>query len=89
MNARTEQKCDELSAVVHGGFQVMPVDGGFGSIVQYTCDLGYMLIGQSERHCQGDRNWSGYAPTCETDGTLLISALYESIYCTLIRTELH
>ena len=66
---RAEQKCHELNnTVVHGGFEVVPAEGGFGSIVQYTCDPGYMLIGQSQRHCQGDRKWSGYAPTCETDG---------------------
>ena len=54
--------------MLHGSFGVVPDEGGFNSIVQYTCDPGYMLIGQSQRRCQGDKNWSGYAPTCETDG---------------------
>jgi len=65
---RVEQKCNTLDAVVRGSFRVVPAEGGFGSIVQYTCDPGYMLIGQSQRRCQGNRNWSGYAPTCEIDG---------------------
>jgi len=54
--------------VEHGSFRVVPAEGGFASIVHYTCDPGYMLIGQSQRRCQGDLHWSGYAPTCETDG---------------------
>jgi len=76
---RVEQKCRELDAVAHGGFRVVPVEGGFGSIVHYTCDPGYMLIGQSQRRCQGNKNWSGYAPTCETDGNDYSDALLRSV----------
>jgi len=73
-DVRAEQKCNELDAVVHGSYRVVPAVGGFGSIVHYTCDPGYMLIGQSQRRCQGNRNWSGYAPTCETDGNYRINS---------------
>ena len=35
-----------------------------GSIANYSCDVGYNLIGQSSRTCLSNRVWSGIAPTC-------------------------
>jgi len=75
MELRAGLQCHKLDEVVNGNYRVVPADGGFGSIVHYSCDPGYMLIGQSQRRCQGDRNWSGFAPTCETDRKILSAVL--------------
>lgn len=34
-------------------------------IATYKCRKGYHLIGQSERVCQLDGQWSGSVPICE------------------------
>lgn len=52
---------------------LLPPENGFvhftestlGSSVQYTCKLGYRLIGSDTRYCMSNRQWSGSAPTCE------------------------
>jgi len=63
-----EQKCHVLGELLHGWYTISPPEGGFDAVVRYTCDTGYILIGQAERHCQGDRNWSDSAPVCELEG---------------------
>ena len=37
----------------------------FDSIAQYTCNLGYLLVGVESRQCQADRTWSDESPICE------------------------
>ncbi|CAH1243596.1 CR1 [Branchiostoma lanceolatum] len=39
-------------------------DHTFGSIIQYSCKVGYELQGQRERRCQANASWSGRAPQC-------------------------
>ncbi|XP_078575446.1 sushi, von Willebrand factor type A, EGF and pentraxin domain-containing protein 1-like isoform X3 [Branchiostoma floridae x Branchiostoma japonicum] len=39
-------------------------DYTFGSIVQYSCKVGYELQGQRERRCQANASWSGRTPLC-------------------------
>ena len=36
----------------------------FGSTATYSCQPGYILVGQSTRSCQADGDWSGRAPVC-------------------------
>ena len=36
-----------------------------GSLVTYTCDLGYRIIGNNSRECKRDRMWSGRSPVCQ------------------------
>ena len=36
-----------------------------GSTATYTCDRGYVLVGQARRSCQNNGEWSGKAPTCK------------------------
>ena len=37
----------------------------FGSAATYECDTGFNLIGDMERTCQENGQWTGGAPTCE------------------------
>ena len=45
--------------------QVSPHNTTFGSIATYVCDSGFNLIGNMQRTCQENEDWSGSEPTCE------------------------
>ena len=38
-----------------------------GATALYTCNIGYELVGLSSRTCQNNGQWSGEAPTCESN----------------------
>ncbi len=38
----------------------------FGSEVTYSCDIGYVLSGDTSRTCQPDGNWTGSDPMCNS-----------------------
>ena len=39
-----------------------------GSTAVYACNIGYLLVGDSERVCQGTvSGWSGSEPTCQCE----------------------
>ncbi|XP_077986725.1 sushi, von Willebrand factor type A, EGF and pentraxin domain-containing protein 1-like isoform X2 [Glandiceps talaboti] len=60
-------RCTTLDQIDYGN-----VEQGrrvFGETASYTCDNGYKLSrgSNAQRHCQGNREWSGTAPTCVID----------------------
>ena len=62
-----------FTSVAVCGFLPDPVNGmvtisgpTFGSIATYTCNTGYILIGDTERVCQGNGVWSGSEPVCQS-----------------------
>ena len=36
-----------------------------GQTATYSCNTGYILVGDSTRTCQATGNWTESAPTCE------------------------
>ncbi|XP_066299112.1 tyrosine-protein phosphatase Lar-like [Branchiostoma lanceolatum] len=64
------------------------VTGGnsYQDVVQFTCNHGYQLIGDSSRTCQADGTWSGAVPTCIGPSDIIPTSLQtEAISSTKIR----
>lgn len=54
----------------------------YGSVLQYSCVPGGVLVGNSTRHCQEDGTWSGAPPYCTGKSTLF----YKSV-CLVFLTQ--
>ena len=54
--------CGNLDDPFNG--QVTLTGTSFGSTATYECDSGFTLVGNEERTCQDDGDWSGSDPTC-------------------------
>ena len=54
--------CGDLSDPSNG--QVTLTGTTFGSTATYECNTGFTLMGNMERTCQDDGNWSENEPTC-------------------------
>ena len=59
--------CPPLGSIDNGVLNT----GGFspGSVANYTCYAGYVLMGNSRRICQDTGTWSGQDPQCVTSST--------------------
>ncbi|ELT88666.1 hypothetical protein CAPTEDRAFT_119142, partial [Capitella teleta] len=38
----------------------------YGTVATFSCEIGYNLQGSATRTCQGDSQWSGAVPVCQT-----------------------
>eukprot|EP00731_Ephydatia_muelleri_P038089 Em0651g1a len=56
--------CGPLSAPFGGS--VVVTSTSFQGIATYACNKGFTLIGVSQRQCQANEQWSGSAPTCQS-----------------------
>ena len=63
--------CSKLTAPNNGAKSTD--ETGDGSIVEFTCDQGYTLIGDSSIMCS-DGNWSGNVPVCA--GTVIVKNFF-------------
>ena len=55
--------CGSLASPTNG--RVLLTTTTFDSTATYECDTGFNLIGDMERTCQENGQWTGGAPTCE------------------------
>ena len=65
-------RCGPLSPPINGGGRCSDEDN-YGSICLFRCNLGYRLVGPSERLCQDTKQWTGEEAECVgTIGSLFI-----------------
>ncbi len=55
--------CPSPETIHHG--DIRWEDRKFGSRLSYKCHEGYKMVGEKERQCQMNGQWSGEAPECE------------------------
>ncbi|XP_008281602.1 sushi, von Willebrand factor type A, EGF and pentraxin domain-containing protein 1 [Stegastes partitus] len=55
-------ECETPPSPEHGWVNV--TDATLGSMVRYSCEEGYELEGEPERHCVSGRLWTNDAPVC-------------------------
>ena len=56
-------QCPELDDTINGMVEWNSLS--LGSVANYTCDPGFILVGDRTRICGSNGIWSGMAPTCE------------------------
>ncbi|XP_070563038.1 LOW QUALITY PROTEIN: sushi, von Willebrand factor type A, EGF and pentraxin domain-containing protein 1-like [Ptychodera flava] len=56
--------CGSPPGMLHGFTSVSGGNYNYGEYVVYVCQDGYILSGNSVRHCQADGSWSGGNLTC-------------------------
>lgn len=61
--------CESLSAPDNGA--VNDILTTYQSVATYQCNIGYNLIGESNRTCQANGNWSGMEPICQSNDGLI------------------
>jgi len=71
----TEVECQELSSTLIGSsYNGLRIDDGqrtVGSHAVYSCELGFVIIGESKRECLTGGHWDGVEPSCKrTNETL-------------------
>ena len=59
----SEIDCGPLLNPVNGTISLMRTT--IGSVANYSCDSGFLLMGLSSRICEVNQSWSGDAPVCE------------------------
>ena len=57
--------CGSLPAPSNGHITVTA--STFGGEATYNCDTGYNLIGNTSRMCAAKGDWTGSAPTCQSE----------------------
>nr|XP_046174411.1 sushi, von Willebrand factor type A, EGF and pentraxin domain-containing protein 1-like isoform X1 [Oncorhynchus gorbuscha] len=55
-------ECEDPPSPDHGSVNV--TDTSLGSLVKYSCEVGYELEGESVRQCVAGRQWSDVPPVC-------------------------
>ncbi|XP_053405168.1 CUB and sushi domain-containing protein 1-like [Mercenaria mercenaria] len=56
-------ECGSLPNPSNGS--VFTIDTTLDNYAEYTCNTGFVLLGNSDRKCQLDGTWTGSDPTCE------------------------
>ena len=69
--------CPELSAPANGGVTLNTQTFGVGTTATYSCDPGYVLVGEITRTCEDTHRgttgtWNGTEPLCDGMQTLIM-----------------
>ncbi|XP_076061125.1 hig-anchoring scaffold protein isoform X2 [Oratosquilla oratoria] len=56
-------KCDIPANPANG--KAIFITVSYNSVVTYTCNFSFMIVGPSTRHCGPDKKWSGDTPQCK------------------------
>lgn len=56
--------CGPPPVPINGNVSITSLQTIFQSIAIYSCDLGYVLVGENRRMCEAQGAWSGQTPTC-------------------------
>ncbi|XP_075729627.1 complement receptor type 2-like isoform X2 [Rhipicephalus microplus] len=59
------KNCPAPAPIVDGDVDVPPGPLVANTRVRYRCNVGYLLIGPSERSCKPDGSWTGTQPICQ------------------------
>lgn len=70
--------CEEPE-VPAGGY-VVGYDLNVHSVIEYHCDVGYLLHGEAKHSCGKDGEWTGEVPSCECE-SLYIRISFPSKPC--------
>ena len=67
--------CGSLPDPVNG---VVNTSAGttYTEVANYTCDIGYNLVGDNQRNCMANGQWSGSAPVCNIKGIINGTTLF-------------
>ncbi len=75
----TVRRCVELTAPDNGTVTVNDPDLLVGTVATYSCDPGYILVGDTVRTCEGrgdgtEGTWNSTQPMCAGDNVLIYVA---------------
>ncbi len=70
--------CDTLRDISSG--RVVLTGTTVGSTATYSCNKGYILVGDQTRTCQFDGEWTGREPYCQRKDSLCISLLHNILW---------
>lgn len=67
MRLLTAQQCSAITKPTNGEVNTTAGSGTeYASVLMFSCDPGYDLVGSVYIHCKSDGNWSHPVPTCQS-----------------------
>ncbi len=73
-------QCDVPGNPVNGRAVYSAVS--YNSLISYECNYGYMLIGDSVRRCERNKQWTGTEPHCKGKNGIDLLFKFEHIFMT-------
>ncbi len=67
-------ECEQLEGIANGRVELTGTT--VGSRATYSCDSGYLLVGDVSRTCQSSGTWSGNEPFCKSEPQAVLFASF-------------